>query len=229
MKKGATFAIAMLVGASLCVAAPAFAAREVTPPKPVKAVTPSKENAPLPEIEAPPPAPKPQGFPVLPPSRPCTATDLLGLFKLNAVYEDPIGSETSGFQSAPYQYLFFGKKNLFAKVNMETDTVSKREIVRVARQHSPDQQQFVIQDNFVYYYQDSIAIDVQACFVVANDKVPFKTGQVIMMPPKGQIKGRLAKVYDSLRPKKEKQPPPLPKGRSSQSTMPQIKKNKPQK
>ncbi|MBY0408220.1 MAG: hypothetical protein K2Q01_11055, partial [Rickettsiales bacterium] len=135
----------------------------------MKAVSPPKENVALPTVEK--PAAAAPGFPLLPPSRPCAEEDMRGLYRLSAVYEDPAGPETSNFQSAPYQYIVFRKNNLFSRVNMEADNVAPATIVKKAQDHSSGLMQYLLQDNgFIYFYQNSVAVDVQACFVVADDK-----------------------------------------------------------
>ncbi len=168
--------------------------------KPIKPVTPAKETAVLPTITKTTTV-DPNAFPTLPPSRPCTEKDLSGLFRLSNVYEDPQATETTTYRASPNQYIQFRKDNVFSRVNMDSENYSPKAIIRQLREHSTGLMQYIIQDNgFIYFYQNSVAVDVQACFIVANDKTPFKTGQLLMMPPKGQIQGKLAKVYDPMRP-----------------------------
>jgi len=171
----------------------------------VKAVSPSLQAPPLPPVEKPAEVVPASTFPMLPPSRPCVAEDLRGNFKLAAIYEEPVGEETSAFKASPNQYLVFRGNSTFMKANMGNENVSIEEVLKQMREHSSGLSQFLVQDNgFVYFYLDSVAVDVKACFIVSGDKVPFKNGQMILMPPKGQIPGRLVKLYDRI--KREEDP-----------------------
>lgn len=168
--------------------------------KEVKAVLPATKEVPLPAM------PKPEAtagadtnFPALPPSRPCKVEDLRGLFRLVNVYEDPAGTETTSFQTSPHQFLLFKASSIYMRANIESDNLNPKGIVEYMKEHSSGLSQYLLQENgFVYFYQDSVANDVKACFIVADNKVPFKTGQMILMPPKGQSQVRLVKLYDRI-------------------------------
>jgi hypothetical protein len=191
--------IAALVAVMCLVCAPAAEAqsKREQKPKPIKPVTPPKEAAVLPAVEK--PAEPPSPFPALPASRPCEAKDLRGLLQLAAVYEDPAGAETANFQASPYQYMLFRKNNLFSRVNLDADNILPKMIAEKAVKNSSGLMQFLLQDNgFMYLYQNSVAVEVHACFIVDEEKTPFKAGQMLLMPPKGQIQGRLAKVYNRI-------------------------------
>lgn len=183
-----------------------------------KAVTPATKPPPLPTLEKPVSEVK-STFPELPPSRPCVANDTRGLLHLLNVYEDPQGTETSSFRATPNQYLMFRNNNVYARVNMDESDANVSDVVKKLRQHSTGLLQFLVQDNgFIYFYQNSVAVDVQACFVVAVDKVPFKTGQLLLMPPKGQIQGHLVKVYEKIKtPRNNNGPASKGKGRKSRN------------
>ena len=200
MKPSARFATLCLAAAILCITASVANAASSKANSP-KAVIPSTRVTPLPAIEK--PAEVKSAFPELPPSRPCTSDDMRGLFHLISVYEDPQGVETSSFRASPNQYIQFRASSVYARINMEQEGVSPRDIAKQMRDHAAGLLQYVIQDNgFIYFYQNSVAIDVQACFVVATGKGPFKAGQFLFMPPKGQIQGHLVKVYEYIGPKK---------------------------
>lgn len=190
----------MVAGFALPRAAQA-APREEKAPKPVKAVTPPKDAAALPVIEKATAPAAAVSFPDLPPSRVCAREDLRGLFRLVAVYEDPEGEEAASFRASPYQYYGFFRDNVFGRINKQSPDMAPKAIARELSGNASDMQ-FLLQDNgFLYFYQNSVAVDVQACFIVANDKLPFKAGQLLLMPPKGQITGRRVKVFESMRPK----------------------------
>ncbi len=193
MKKLKRRFLALCLAGMLCALPQAGHAESSEGPKPV--IPPSKAP-PLPVVEK--PAEVKSTFPELPPSRPCTDADVHGLFHLANVYEDPQGTETTSFRASPNQYIMFRSNNLYARVNVEQSGVTTQEVIKQLRQHSTGLLQYLIQNNgFIYFYQNSVAVDVQACFVVAVDKVPFKTGQFLFMPPKGQITGHLVKVYEA--------------------------------
>lgn len=173
----------------------------------VKPVKPAEVTPALPTVEAPAPAQKPT-FPALPPSRPCAPEDMKGAYRLLEVYEDPQGVEISTFRVSPVQYLFFKPNNVFVRVNLPDDSLSVQEVIKRSKEHSAGLLQYILQDNgFVYFYQDSVATDVKACFIVADNRIPFKKGQMILMPPKGQAQGRLAKVYDKISAPLQEEPP----------------------
>lgn len=166
----------------------------------VKPVSPSLQAPPLPVPEKPAQTVQPSSFPVLPPSRPCIAEDLRGAFKLAAVYEDPAGEEISAFKASPNQYLVFRANSMFLKANMGSENISIEEVMARMREHSSGLSQYLLQENgFVYFYMDSVAVDVKACFIVSSDKLPFKNGQMILMPPKGQSQARVVKLYDRVK------------------------------
>lgn len=167
------------------------------------AATPSQELPPLPEIETK-VVGDPSNFPALPPSESCEPKDLKGLFKLNAVFEEPQAAETMGFQTNPNQYILFHPNTLFMRINVGDEILAPKEVYNKMVEHTENNMQYVLQDNgFVYFYLDRVAVDVKACFVVVKDQSPFKAGQVLLLPPKGQITGRLVHSYDVIEQKKK--------------------------
>ncbi len=136
-------------------------------------------------------------FPMLPPSRPCVTADMIGQWKLTAVHEDPPGAEASAFSTNRYQYLLFEKDSIYAKYSSATVSLPPNLVRNTLLEDSQNGlHQYVVGDGgLVYFYNQGIAVDSQVCFIVANERGDFIAGEMIMMPPKGQIKGRLAKVY----------------------------------
>lgn len=135
-------------------------------------------------------------FPSLPPSKPCTKNDILGLWQLVDVHEAPAGRELADFRAFPHQYLLFNANDTYGRIN--TQIVEKPEdIIRsIEGQTPPVLRQFVVDKaGFVFFYQNRVATDTQACFIVANRSGKFWPGQMLIMPPKGQHVGRLVSVY----------------------------------
>jgi hypothetical protein len=137
-------------------------------------------------------------FPSLPPSRPCTMQDVQGMWRLLDVFEDPPGQEMGNFAVNRYQYMLFDKDNVFGKYSSPTISLPavmlKPEIEKQARQQGL-QQYLLNESGVLYFYSQGIATDSMACFIVANERGVFTVGQMLLMPPKGQIKGRLVKSY----------------------------------
>ncbi len=151
-----------------------------------------------------PPAPV---FPQLPPSRPCTAKEVPGVWKLLRVFETPSGAEMSAFLSNPVQFILFDANSTYGKYigNAELPPASIRG--EIAKQVSGLQQYLVDASGMVFFYQDRASTDTQACFIVVTPVEPFAAGQMLLMPPEGTIKGRMVKVYIRV----NEQPPPQPR------------------
>lgn len=165
-----------------------------------KVAMPAKEAPPIPTFEPATPANAAPVFPSLPPARPCEQDDMKGLWRLAAVYEDPQGPETTAYQASPNQYSFYKRDNTFGKFNAGRTEMSPKSIFENIQKHTSGLMQYLLQDSgFIYFYNDGVATDVQACFIVSDSRVPFEEGEMLMMPPKGQIQGRLVKVYKAIK------------------------------
>jgi hypothetical protein len=155
-----------------------------------------------------------QIFPKLPPSRACTAADLVGIWKLLLLYETPVGTDMTDFLTNPVQYLVFNNNNTYGKIVSEHQEIPPGGIHwRVSK--LPGLNQYIIDSSgFVFFYQDKQAIDTQACFIVVVQQEPFNVGQMLLMPPQGQTKERLLKIYGKVdeRPQPQ-QPKPQPQNR----------------
>lgn len=158
----------------------------------------------------PPPALIPPAvFPTLPPSRRCTRQDILGIWKLLQVYEQPVDGEMSAFQKSPVQYLTFDDDDTFSHYSAGRSDLSIQGLRDAVKLQKKDLLQYVMGDQgMVYFYKNSVATDTQVCFIVANHLGNFLLGQMLMMPPEGQVQGRLVKVYTKVW-----QPAPPPKRR----------------
>jgi hypothetical protein len=158
---------------------------------------PSQIPPPLPEKPAP-VAAKPvvkSSIPPLPVSVPCTPQDVIGLWKLEHIYEEPIGNETYAFEVSPVQYVNYVANGLYGRYSGSI-VMPPKLVVNEINKHSTGLQQYLVQDTGVmYYYQDKVANDEQSCFFVAKDSAPFFKGNMLQMPPKGKIAGRLIKHY----------------------------------
>lgn len=175
-----------------------------------------KPPAQLPAMPKPPEAaPVKADIPPLPQSRSCKAPDLIGLWKLAQVFESPPGTEISAFTGNPVQYLLFRPDSFYGRLNAGKTEMPAGAAISNITQHTAGQQQYVAQNSgFVYFYQDSVAVDTQACFIVAKSSDGFTQGQMLLMPPQGKINGRLVKAYSKVwTPPPPPKPSPKPKHR----------------
>lgn len=180
--------------------APDAYAKDAKKPKGPKAVSPSPNEVALPEIEEPAPVEPVSSIPALPPSQLCKLNDIKGgVWKLMQVYEEPEGSELQSFRASPSQYLIFFHRNTYARYNSGRIELGARAVITEVKKHTTGLLQYLVQDaGLIYFYQDKVATDTQACFIVARSQGPFIAGQMLLMPPRGQIKGRLVKVYKNI-------------------------------
>jgi hypothetical protein len=175
--------------AAAVIAAPAAA--QDRPPMPAKQLPVMPQFNEMQQVQQ-----KPSTALVLPPSRPCTAADMVGLWKMMQVYEAPAGIETEAFKANPTQYIYFQPNNVYGRYNAAGPDMSYDQVRDEIAHHAAGLQQYVVQDSgFLFYYQDKIPTDTQACFIVVTAKDPFVVGQALLLPPKGQIQGRLVKGY----------------------------------
>lgn len=140
-----------------------------------------------------------QGFPVLPAARACKREDLIGMWKLDALYEVPSAIEMNNYSISPVQYILFEPNDTFGKLNAGEQSMEIQNVRdEIARQTS-GLQQFVIQKSgMIFFYQNSVAVDSQACFISAAHVGTFFVGQMLLMPPAGQTSVRLVKVYEKI-------------------------------
>ncbi|MDE3060915.1 MAG: hypothetical protein KGJ06_07880 [Pseudomonadota bacterium] len=150
-----------------------------------------------------------ESFPQLPPSSPCRQADIVGIWSLVHVYESPSGSEAAAAVSSPSQYMLFDANNTFGKYNAGNTPLPPDQVRAQILSHASGVQQYVVQDKtgFIFFYDNSVAFDTQACFIVANPVDAFYEGEMLLMPPEGQIKERLVKVYAKIWPPKPKPQP----------------------
>ena len=141
-----------------------------------------------------------QYFPKLPPSRACTMQDLAGIWKILLVYEKPVGPDMTNFVTNPVQYLLFNTDSTFGIINghgRELPPVVIRDIG--AKEQAQALLQYVVDaSGFIFFYQNKQATDTKACFIVAVQEGQFYPGQMLLMPPEGQSKERLLKVYSKV-------------------------------
>ncbi len=138
--------------------------------------------------------------PELPPSRSCGPQDVLGLWKLLQVYEEPSGPELSVFYSMPSQYVRFTTDGMLGLYEKELDvSLLPQKVLDEMKQQNRGLQQFVVQaGGQMYFYRDSVAVKQQACFIVVNGSNFFASGQMLLMPPNPQSPTRWVKVYSKI-------------------------------
>lgn len=158
--------------------------------------SPSPVRVPMPQIAKPATTPA-QPFPKLPVSNACTPQDIKGLWQLGNVFEMPAGAETASFAASRFQYVYFQDNSLYGRYNA-SQAMPADQVRQQITTHAAGLMQYVVQNGFVYFYQNQALKDTQACFIVANANENFSVGQMILMPPKGQIQGRLVKTYTRM-------------------------------
>lgn len=202
MRLGAAVAVCVVL-----FSVPAFAAMDMLNVKPgAKPEAPPSQMPPMPTPE---PAPQPAQvvIPALPPSLPCKTEWLQGLWLLQRVYEAPPGKETESYNANPVQYIGFDKDSRFYRYNGGRAELDPETVYKQITEHSGALLQYLLQDaGMLYLYRDSVATETSVCFIVAETKPPYGAGNLLLMPPKGQITGRLIKVYKKVWPPKA--PPP---------------------
>lgn len=169
---------------------------------------------PEPVVQA--PAVREVTLPPLPPALTCKPRWLFGLWELKAVYETPLGAETDAYNLNPVQYIRFQRDSRFARYNAGRNRMDPQVVIKTINENTGALIQYLLQDaGMLFIYKDSVATETMVCFIVAETKPPFGAGNLILMPPKGQIAGRLIKVYRKVWPPKAqpKPPPPQPQPR----------------
>ncbi|MFO0388431.1 MAG: hypothetical protein ACK502_01735 [Alphaproteobacteria bacterium] len=139
-------------------------------------------------------------FPALPPSRLCTKNDIVGLWKLMMVFENPTGIELSDYSASPFQYFIFEKDDTFASFKGSQSPGSDTNVLNKLRSNrSKVLEQFVMHDSGVlYFYKDGVSYDSLACFIAANKLDPFSVGQMLLMPPPDKANVRMVRVYQKV-------------------------------
>jgi hypothetical protein len=203
---------------ALAISADAFAAEGSSsstkqPLIPAAPVMPSVGMPPLPPVETPAPVTK-STFPSLPLSKPCKTEDMEGLWKLQHVYEEPVGTESQGFEAAPVQYVLYQSDGVYGKYNGSRTVMPPKFVIGQIRQHSTGLLQYVVQaSGIVYFYQDKVATQAQSCFIAVEARDDqFTKDDMLLMPPKGQIQGRLVKVYTKVWSRSNSNNPPQQNG-----------------
>ncbi len=146
-------------------------------------------------------------IPPLPPSLPCKAQWITGLWLLQNLYESPAGKESETYALNPMQYVGFGKDSRLYRYNGGRTAMDPKEVLKLVMGHSGALLQYLLQDaGMLYLYQDSVATDSLVCFIVAETHPPYAAGNLILLPPKGAVQGRLIKVYKKVWPPKKPAP-----------------------
>lgn len=162
----------------------------------VSATTPSESNLP-PVVDSAPVS----AFPALPPSRPCVANDIDGLWKMVQVFESPAGSHLMRFTSYPHQYVFFKPNAVYANLELMTPPESAQKVADdlLDAPNEPLRQYVLGERGFLYSYVSGAVSDTQVCFIVANATDRFTAGHMLLMPPADRGRtSRLVKVYERM-------------------------------
>lgn len=139
-------------------------------------------------------------FPKLPPSSLCTKEKLLGTWKLLMVYEVPSGREMKTYSDYPLQYYVFRDDSRYGEYIGPLQALTLAEVQRISIDAQTNTRQFVISDKgMLFFYNNRLAVDSLACFIVEGASPPFRIGQMLLMPPeKAAAKGRMVKVYQRM-------------------------------
>ena len=139
-------------------------------------------------------------FPALPPSRVCKAGDIVGVWRLLQVYEDPSSTEAVAFAAQSIQYIYFGKDTVFKDYRNAHNTLSDEAIRRTLMEREESLRQYVLKEGVLFFYTDSVLAGSLACFIVANPRGDFSVGQMLLMPQApadGSMPAiRMAKLYE---------------------------------
>lgn len=148
-------------------------------------------------------------FPKLPPSSLCAKEKLLGTWKLLMVYEVPSGREMKTYMNSPLQYYVFTPDNRYGEYVGPLQALTLQEVKTLAIDMKSENRQFVVNDKgMLFFYTNRLAVDSLACFIVEGAIAPFRTGQLLLMPPEKSARGgRMLKVYQRVAVESE----PLPK------------------
>lgn len=154
-------------------------------------------------------------FPALPPSRICTPKDVLGVWKMAQVYQEPAGKARQDFIDNPFHYVRFDKNSMFGEYENSKMEQGGAVLKRLGNSMVNDQQQYLVHDSgIMFLYQNGASTGSMACFIVTDPHGEFKKGQMLLMPPAptdGKPPAmRLVKVYE------HPAPPPRPPARRGQ-------------
>ncbi|MDE3015647.1 MAG: hypothetical protein KGI29_01815 [Pseudomonadota bacterium] len=137
-------------------------------------------------------------FPALPPSDSCKKWKIIGLWKLKQMYEAPEGRELVDYKMHPFQYYLFNRNNTYGQYVAPHDERPGVVLKAIDDQKSVLRQFVVDKSGFTFLYQNGVATDTLACFVVASQFGAFNAGELLLMPPEGRHPGRLVSVYDKI-------------------------------
>jgi len=170
------------------------------PPLPQSAIKKEQQQTIVPPAPAPIKVAEAPKMPQLPPAKPCIAAEVAGLlWKEIQVYEVPPGDETQALSENPEQYLLLRVNNTYAQLNAGHTAMSEADIRAAMDQNNTVLSQYLLQNTgMIYFYQNSAVVDTQVCFIVTNPKGEFHVGQMLLMPPEGQLPQRVVKVFDRV-------------------------------
>lgn len=139
-----------------------------------------------------------QGTPAsgLPQVRACAQKDILGVWKLISVAEDPVGPTTETFYREPQQYLWFQDNSLYGEESGVQAFSDQNTLVQmIRRKESQALLQYVLTEKgVVYMYKNRIATDGLNCAYVMQYQEPYKEGDIILFASE-KNPTRLMKLY----------------------------------
>lgn len=132
----------------------------------------------------------------LPQVRACTQKDIIGIWKLISVAEDPVGPTTETFYREPQQYVWFQDNSLYGEesgIQAYADASSLMQVIR--RKESQALMQYVVTEKgVIYVYKNRIATDGLNCAYVTFYQEPYKEGDIILFASE-KNPTRLMKLY----------------------------------
>lgn len=132
----------------------------------------------------------------LPQVRPCSAKDIVGIWKLVSIAEDPIGPTTEQFNREPQQYLWFQDNSLYGEESgIQSYSEASPLMQNIRRKESQALLQYVVTEKgIIYMYKNRIATDGLNCAYVTQYQEPYKEGDIILFASE-KNPTRLMKLY----------------------------------
>lgn len=132
----------------------------------------------------------------LPQVRSCTQKDIIGIWKLISIAEDPVGPTTENFYREPQQYIWFQDNSLFGEesgIQVYSEASSLMQVMR-RKENQALLQYVVTEKGVIYTYKNRIATDGLNCAYVTYYQEPYKEGDIILFASE-KNPTRLMKLY----------------------------------
>lgn len=132
------------------------------------------------------------------------AKDIGGLWKLTALYENPVGPVTQQREQNPYQYMIFEKNGLFHESKKNKDYKRIRQAIRQTRKASKDVWQYLVgEQGLIYYYKNQVFSHSVYCAIVTNSSPGYRKGSMILTPTDAGG-GQVFQIYQKVKRKRRK-------------------------